>query len=81
MAGMLIYLQVQNGKTDHMASVDKAVDILSGEVSFRILPESPIVLPLVSSGFCRFLQAIARIASRNSLKVIHVRVLIKPKMH
>jgi hypothetical protein len=28
LAGMLIYLQVQNGKTDHMASVDKAVDIL-----------------------------------------------------
>jgi len=44
-AGMLIYLQVQNGKTDHITSVDKAADFLSGEVPFHILSETPTVLP------------------------------------
>jgi hypothetical protein len=44
-AGMLIYLQVQNGKTDHINSVDKAADFLSGEVPFHILSETLTVLP------------------------------------
>ena len=77
-AGMLIYLQVQNSETDHMASVDKAADFLSGKVPFHILSETPTVLFAVSCGFCKFLQANARIISRNSLKVIHVRALMKP---
>ena len=77
-AGMLIYLQVQNGKTDHIDSVDKAAHFLSGEVPFHILSETTIVLPTVSCGFCKFLKANDRIISRNILKVTHVLSLIKP---
>jgi hypothetical protein len=61
-----------------MASVDKADDFFSGEVPFHILSETLTVLPAVSCGFCKFVQANAGIISRNNIKVVHVRALIKP---